>query len=139
VPDLPSDFRFHDLRPYFRSLLIEVAARALEDGRLRWALLTGALLGLAFLTKSLAAFLVLPGLVGAFLLAGPGPLRRRLGHLLAAGGALVVAAGWWLLAVELTPATSRPWVGGSPLNSPLDLAFGYNGLGRITGNESSAA
>src|SRR3954447_9804845 len=124
------------------TLLLVAAAwsttRAMADGRLRWALLTGALLGFAFLTKSLAALLVLPGLVAAFLLAAPGPLGRRIGHLLAAGGALLVAAGWWLLAVELTPASSRPWVGGSPANSPLDLAFGYNGLGRITGNESGA-
>jgi 4-amino-4-deoxy-L-arabinose transferase-like glycosyltransferase len=124
------------------TLLLVAAAwsttRAVEDGRLRWALLTGALLGSAFLTKSLAAFLVLPGLAGAFLLAGPGSLRRRTAHLLAAGGALVLAAGWWVLAVELTPASSRPWVGGSPLDSPLDLAFGYNGLGRLTGNESGA-
>jgi 4-amino-4-deoxy-L-arabinose transferase-like glycosyltransferase len=111
--------------------------RALDDGRLRWALLTGALLGCGFLTKSLAALLVLPGLAGAFLLAGPGSLRRRAGHVAAAGGALLVAAGWWVLAVELTPASSRPWVGGSAANSPLDLAFGYNGLGRLTGNERS--
>jgi 4-amino-4-deoxy-L-arabinose transferase-like glycosyltransferase len=123
------------------TLLLVAAAwtttRALEDGRLRWALLTGALLGLAFLTKSLAALLVLPGLAAAFLFAAAGPLRRRIGHLLAAGGTLVVAAGWWLLAVELTPASSRPWIGGSAVNSPLDLAFGYNGLGRLTGDESS--
>ena len=121
------------------TLLLVAAAwsttRAVENGRLRWALLAGGLLGFAFLTKSLAAFLVLPGLAGAFLLAGRERIRRRLGHLLAAGGALVVAAGWWVLAVELTPASSRPWVGGSPVNSPLDLAFGYNGLGRLTGNE----
>jgi 4-amino-4-deoxy-L-arabinose transferase-like glycosyltransferase len=124
------------------TLLLVAAAwtttRALEDGRLRWALLTGALLGLAFLTKSLEGLLVLPGLAAAFLLAARGSLPRRVGHLLAAGGALVVTAGWWLLAVELTPASSRPWVGGSAVNSPLDLAFGYNGLGRLTGNESGA-
>jgi len=124
------------------TLLLVAAAwsttRAIEDGRLRWALLTGALLGFGFLTKSLAAFLVLPGLAGAFLFAGPGSLRRRVGFLLAAGGSLVVAAGWWVLTLELTPASSRPWVGGSAVNSPLDLAFGYNGLGRLTGNESGA-
>jgi 4-amino-4-deoxy-L-arabinose transferase-like glycosyltransferase len=112
--------------------------RAVEDGRLRWALLTGALVGLGFLTKSLAAFLVLPGLAGAFLIAGPGSLRRRIGHVLAAAGAVTVAAGWWVLAFALTPASSRPWVGGSAVNSPLDLAFGYNGLGRLTGNEGGA-
>jgi 4-amino-4-deoxy-L-arabinose transferase-like glycosyltransferase len=124
------------------TLLLVTAAwsttRAIEDGRLRWALLTGALLGVGFLTKSLAAFLVLPGLAGAFLLAGPGSLRRRVCYLVAAAGSLVMAAGWWVLAFELTPASSRPWVGGSAVNSPLDLAFGYNGLGRLTGNESSA-
>jgi 4-amino-4-deoxy-L-arabinose transferase-like glycosyltransferase len=124
------------------TLLVVAAAwsttRAIEDGRWRWVLLTGALLGIGFLTKSLAAFLVLPGLAGAFLFAGPGSLRRRSGQLLAAAGALVVAAGWWVLVLELTPASSRPWVGGSALNSPLDLAFGYNGLGRLTGDESGA-
>jgi 4-amino-4-deoxy-L-arabinose transferase-like glycosyltransferase len=124
------------------TLLLVAAAwattRALQDGRLRWAVLTGALLGLAFLTKSLAAFLVLPGLVAAFLLAAPGPLRRRAGHLLAAAGALVVTGGWWLLVVELVPVSSRPWVGGSGTDSPFDLALGYNGLGRLTGNERSA-
>jgi len=124
------------------TLLLVAAAwsttRALDDGRLRWALLTGALLGLAFLTKSLAAFLVLPGLAAAFLVAAPGPLRRRIALLLAAGGALLAAAGWWVLTVELVPASSRPWVGGSQANSPLDLALGYNGLGRLTGNESGA-
>jgi 4-amino-4-deoxy-L-arabinose transferase-like glycosyltransferase len=124
------------------TLLLVAAAwsttRAVEDGRLRWALLTGALLGCAFLTKSLAAVLVLPGLAAAFLLAGPGSLRRRVGQLLAGAGVLVVTAGWWVLAVELTPASSRPWIGGSRTDSPLDLAFGYNGLGRLTGNEGSA-
>jgi 4-amino-4-deoxy-L-arabinose transferase-like glycosyltransferase len=124
------------------TLLVVAAAwsttRAIEDGRWRWVLLTGALLGFGFLTKSLAAFLVLPGLAGAFLFAGAGPLRRRLGQLLAAAGSLVAAAGWWVLVLELTPASSRPWVGGSALNSPLDLAFGYNGLGRLTGDESGA-
>ena len=124
------------------TLLLVAAAwsttRALEDGRLRWALLTGALLGCAFLTKSLAAFLVLPGLAGAFLLAGPGPLRRRVGHLLAAGGALVVA-GRVVAARRRADPGVVPAVGRRQrANSPLDLAFGYNGLGRLTGNESSA-
>src|SRR3954447_15391375 len=124
------------------TLLLVAAAwstfRAIGDGRLRWVLLTGGLLGFAFLTKSLAALLVLPGIAGSFLLAGPGSMGRRIGRLLLAGGALVVAAGWWVLAVELTPASSRPWVGGSPADSALDLAFGYNGLGRLTGEESGA-
>ena len=122
------------------TLLVVAAAytttRAIEDGRTRWAVLTGALLGLAFLTKSLQAFLVLPGLAAAVLVAGPGPLRRRLNQLVAAGAALVVAGGWWFLAVSLVPRADRPWVGGTVSDSPLELALGYNGLGRLVGEKS---
>jgi hypothetical protein len=49
---------------------------------------------------------------------------------------MVAAAGWWVLAVQLTPAASRPWIGGTQSNSVIDLALGYNGLGRLTGQES---
>ncbi len=111
--------------------------RAVEDGRTRWLLLAGALLGFAFLTKSLQAFLVLPGLAAAYLLAGPPRLGRRVLQLVAAGAALVVAAGWWVLAVWLVPAADRPWVGGTKDDDPLSLALGYNGLGRLNGDEMS--
>ena len=112
-------------------------SRALEDGRTRWLLLAGVFVGFGFLTKSLQAFLVLPGLAGAYLVAGPPRLRRRLGQLVLAGVALVVAAGWWLLVVALVPRADRPWVGGTADDSPLGLAFGYNGLGRLDGDESA--
>ena len=67
--------------------------------------------------------------------AAPTPLRRRILHLLAAGAAMVVSAGWWIAIVELVPASARPYIGGSQSNSILELTLGYNGLGRITGNE----
>ena len=91
------------------------------------------LVGFGFLTKMLQAFLVVPGLAAAYLWAAPTTLWRRIRQLLAAGVAIVVSAGWWLLAVELWPAGSRPYIGGSKNNSPLELTFGYNGLGRIFG------
>jgi 4-amino-4-deoxy-L-arabinose transferase-like glycosyltransferase len=52
--------------------------------------------------------------------------------------ALVVAAGWWVTAVELTPAADRPYIGGSQNNSLWNLVFGYNGFGRLTGNETGS-
>ena len=85
----------------------------------------------------LQAFLVVPGLAAAYLWAAPTTLWRRIRQLLAAGVAIVVSAGWWLLAVALWPADSRPYIGGSTNNSPLELAFGYNGLGRIFGGEGN--
>jgi 4-amino-4-deoxy-L-arabinose transferase-like glycosyltransferase len=109
--------------------------RALEAVSTRWLLLAFSLVGVGFLTKMLQAFLVLPAFGFAYLLAAPAPLRRRLGQLLGATAALLVSAGWWVAVVELIPASARPYIGGSQTNSVLDLIFGYNGLGRVTGNE----
>jgi 4-amino-4-deoxy-L-arabinose transferase-like glycosyltransferase len=122
-------------------LLIAAAAyatvRAVERAGLRWLLLAGALVGFAFLTKMLQGLLVVPGLAGAYLVAAPTSLRRRVLHVLAAGGALVVAAGWWIALVELWPAGSRPYIGGSTNNSVLELTFGYNGFGRLDGSSNN--
>ncbi|WP_091061796.1 glycosyltransferase family 39 protein [Klenkia brasiliensis] len=101
---------------------------------LRWVVLAGALVGTAFLAKMLQAFLVLPGFALVYLVVAPGPVRRRLGHLLAAGAALLVAGGWWVAVVQLWPAGSRPYVGGSTDDSVLELALGYNGLDRLDGS-----
>jgi 4-amino-4-deoxy-L-arabinose transferase-like glycosyltransferase len=133
-------FRFNN-PDALMTLLVVVAAycvtRALEKASTRWLLLAGATMGFAFLAKGLQPFTVLPALALAYLVAAPTGLRRRLLQLLAAGGALVAGAGWWVLAVQLTPAADRPYIGGSGDNTALGLAFGYNGLGRITGSESS--
>ncbi|GAB2916603.1 hypothetical protein GCM10027047_13110 [Rhodococcus aerolatus] len=131
-------FRFNN--PDALLVLLMVAAvwallRAVDDGRTRWLVLTGALVGLGFLTKQLQVLLVVPPLALTYLVAGPPRLGRRLLQLLAALGALLVAAGWWVALVELVPASMRPYVGGSQDNSFLSLTFGYNGFGRLTGSE----
>jgi 4-amino-4-deoxy-L-arabinose transferase-like glycosyltransferase len=112
--------------------------RGLEAGRTRWLLLAGALLGVGFLAKMLQVLFVVPGFALVYLCCAPVALRRRIGQLLAAGLAMVVAGGWWVAAVALTPAADRPYVGGSSDNSILNLIFGYNGLGRLTGNETGS-
>jgi len=112
--------------------------RALADGRTRWLVLAGSVIGLAFLTKMLQGFLVLPAFALTYLFAGPVPLRRRIGQVLAGAAAVVVAAGWWVLIVMLWPASDRPYVGGSSNDSILELVFGYNGLGRIFGGSGNA-
>ena len=124
------------------TLLLTVAAyavtRAIEAGKTRWLVLAGAALGFGFLSKMLQAFLVLPGFAVAYLVAGPRGLGRRLGQLLAGGAALLLAAGWWVAAVLLIPAADRPYVGGSTTNNILQLTFGYNGVGRLDGNETGS-
>ena len=123
-------------------LLLVLAAyaitRALESGQTRWLALTGALLGFGFLTKMLQAFLVLPVFALVYLIAGPPRLGRRIWQLLVGGAAVVVAAGWWVGIVMLIPAADRPYVAGSTDNNILQLTFGYNGLGRLTGNETGS-
>src|SRR6201993_1205521 len=124
-------------------LLMTAAAytlvRAVENGRSRWLVLTGLLLGFAFLAKMLQAFLVVPGFAVAYLWAGaPRSWLRRLWQTVAMGAGIIVGAGWWILIAELTPAADRPYFGGSTDNNILQLAIGYNGLGRLDGSETGS-
>src|SRR2546421_10555259 len=132
-------FRFHHPDPPLVLLLTAAGyatLRAIEDGRTRWLILAGALVGAGFLAKELQAFVILPVLGGVYLFAGPPALGRRIRQSLLALLAMIVACGWWVAAVELFPSASRPYIGGSQNNDLLSLVFGYNGLGRLTGNES---
>ncbi len=86
----------------------------------------------------LQAFVVVPVFALAYLIAGPPKLGRRLVQLAGAGVALVVSSLWWVVAVMAIPAADRPFIGGSQNNSLWNLIFGYNGFGRLTGNESGS-
>lgn len=134
-------FRFNNpdaLLVLLLTLSVYFTLRAIESGAIRWVLWAGAMIGLGFLTKQLQAFLILPVLAVVFVWASPLRLGKRLLHLFAALGAVIVSAGWWVAIVELVPASMRPYIGGSQTNSFLELTFGYNGLGRLTGNETGS-
>jgi 4-amino-4-deoxy-L-arabinose transferase-like glycosyltransferase len=134
-------FRFNNPDALLTLLLVAAAyalTRALENGRSRWLVLAGVLIGFGFLAKMLQAFVVVPGFAAVYLLAAPVSLRRRLLQLVASGAAMFAAAAWWVAIVSLWPASSRPYIGGSQDNSILNLIFGYNGFGRITGNETGS-
>lgn len=121
-------------------LLLVVAAylmvRAIQTGGTRWVVLAGVVLGVAFLTKMLQAFLVVPGLAGAFLIAAPVGVLARVGRLFAGGVAMIATAGSFLALVSLWPPDARPYIGGSTDNSLLQLALGYNGIQRVLGGEA---
>ncbi len=135
-------FRFNNPDALLVLLLVVAAyctVRAIEASTVRrmtaWMALTGCIAGFAFLTKMLQAFLPLPGLALAFLVAAPFGLWKRLGALLVGGVTMIVSAGWYIALVSLWPADSRPYIAGSTDNTLLQLAFGYNGLERIEGGE----
>ncbi|WP_082043484.1 mannosyltransferase YkcB-related protein [Mobilicoccus massiliensis] len=134
-------FRF-DNPDALLALLVTAACaatlRACESVRARWMILAGVLLGFAFLTKTLQALLVLPVLGLVYLVVAPGGLGSRIKNGSLGLVAMVVSAGWWILAVELMPTSLRPYIGGSQDNSFLSLTFGYNGLGRLTGDEAGS-
>ncbi len=110
-----------------------VGLRAIGSGKLLTLLGCTVLVGVAFNTKTLAAYLVVPGLALGYLVCAPGSLVRRSTQLLIAGVVLALVSASWSLVVELTPASQRPFVGGSVNNTERDLTFGYNGFGRVEG------
>ena len=136
-------FRFNNPDALLVLFLIGATAatlRALEspERAVRWLVLGGSLIGFAFLTKMLQAFLILPPLALVYLIAARVSIPKRIGHLLIAFGSMIAAAGWWVAIVSLWPASSRPYIGGSTNNSILELTLGYNGFGRLSGNETGS-
>jgi 4-amino-4-deoxy-L-arabinose transferase-like glycosyltransferase len=111
--------------------------RGLSDGRTRWLVLSGVCVGLGFEAKMGAALLVVPALAAAWLWVAPRGRATALGQL-GLGGAAMAAVGLaWPVLVWLTPASDRPWISGTSDNSIWSLIFGYNGLGRLTGQQGA--
>lgn len=105
---------------------------AVATGRLRWLLLTALFGGLAFNTKMLAAFVLLPAFVALYWFCTGISWRGRLLHLALAGAVLLGISLSWAVAFDLTPPTQRPYAGSSRTNSMLDLALLHNGQERFT-------
>ncbi|MFH5228251.1 ArnT family glycosyltransferase [Antrihabitans spumae] len=133
-------FRFDNPDALLVLLLVAAAycvTRAIEkESSVWWLPLAGVAVGFGFLAKMMQAFLVLPVFALVHLIAAHAPLRKRLVHLVGALVAVVASGGWYIALVALWPASSRPYIGGSQENNILELALGYNGLGRLTGNET---
>ncbi|MCF8569442.1 glycosyltransferase family 39 protein [Gordonia sp. HY002] len=131
-------FRFNN--PDALLVLLMVAAgyaliRAVATNSTRWLAVVGVALGFAFLTKMLQGLLVLPAFGLAYLLLANNTWLRRVGQLAIATVSLIVSAGWFVVVTMIVPASARPYIGGSADNTFMDLMLGYNGIGRISGNE----
>lgn len=113
-------------------------ARACNRRRTAWIALAGCLVGFGFLTKQFQVLLVVPGFALALFAFSPTRWWRRLIDGAVAIASIVVAAGWWVALTVIVPSGSRPYIGGSQTDSFLELTFSYNGLGRLTGNETGS-
>lgn len=118
-------------------MLVSVHAvqHAIESNRLRYLILAGVAVGLAFMTKQLQGLLVLPSVSIAYLFWGNSPWSKRLKNASISGAVMLFTGGFWMTVVDLIPADVRPYVGGSHSNSVLELTLAYNGLDRIVGTE----
>lgn len=133
-------FRFNNPDALLVLLLLVAAyctVRALDGSPSKWIMLAGAAIGFAFLAKLLQALLVVPALALVVLIAVPGSFWVRIRALLAGLAAMVVSAGWLIVLVDVWPAESRPYIGGSTDNTLLQLTLGYNGLGRVFGGDGN--
>ncbi|MFI5003644.1 MAG: ArnT family glycosyltransferase [Solirubrobacterales bacterium] len=104
---------------------------ASASGRLRTLLLAGVWVGLAFQAKMTVAWLVLPALAAAYLLAAPAAMRTRVAHVALAGAVTVAVSLSWMTVVALVPAHERPYVDGTQNDSIFSQTFDYNGAARL--------
>ncbi|WP_406441856.1 glycosyltransferase family 39 protein [Streptomyces sp. NBC_00631] len=120
-------------------MLLGAAAllKAVRSGRLMPLVWSAVAVGFAFNTKMMQAYVVLPAFFLVYLWATNASLGRRIRNLAVATVALIVSSAWWMVIVDLIPASSRPYIGGSTDNTVWDLVIGYNGFGRIFGASSS--
>jgi 4-amino-4-deoxy-L-arabinose transferase-like glycosyltransferase len=134
TPALVGSARLNNEECAFTMCLVLAAAatqRAVAGGRLRSLVLAGVWVGLAFQCKMVEAWAVLPALAGAYLLAAPPRLLRRVLHVAIAGvvtGAVSIA---WIVVVALVPGADRPYIDGTVNNNPFSMVFGYNALTRF--------
>jgi 4-amino-4-deoxy-L-arabinose transferase-like glycosyltransferase len=135
TPAVAGLFRTAVEDPAFTLLLLlaaEATQRAARTARPRTLVAAGVWVGLAFQTKMLEAWAVLPALGLVYALSAPASWRRRLGHLALAGAVTVAVSTSWILLVTLTPAKDRPYVDGTTNNSAVSMVVGYNFLNRFS-------
>ena len=106
--------------------------RAVQTGKWSWLITFGVLMGLAFNTKMLVAFIPLPVFLLYYVLSAKIPIPQLAKRTIVTILVLLVVSLSWVTFVAVTPADDRPYVGSTPDNSIQTLVIKYNGLNRFT-------
>ncbi|WNS81476.1 glycosyltransferase family 39 protein [Domibacillus sp. DTU_2020_1001157_1_SI_ALB_TIR_016] len=112
--------------------------KSVQQKKFSWLLLSMVLIGIGFNIKMLQAYMVVPAFYLFYLIAAQHNWKKRIVHLIIATVVLLGVSVSYATAVQLTPEENRPYIGGSQTNSVLELAFGYNGIQRLTGDQSKS-
>ncbi|KHL92785.1 4-amino-4-deoxy-L-arabinose transferase [Paenibacillus sp. IHB B 3415] len=111
--------------------------RGIGTGRMGSLLAAFGLIGVAFNEKMLQAYMVVPAFYLFYILAAKVNWKKKTGTLAACTAVLLAVSLSWAVIVDSIPADKRPYIGSSGTNSVLNLAFGYNGVSRLTGDRST--
>lgn len=113
--------------------------QATETGKIKWLMLGAFIVGLGFNIKMLQAFLPLPAFYALYFFASKENWFRKIINLSLATILLIVVSLSWAIAVDLTPAENRPYIGSSDNNTVFGLIFGHNGISRLDNQRDNNA
>nr|WP_269144187.1 glycosyltransferase family 39 protein [Clostridium guangxiense] len=109
---------------------------AAEKGKMKYIIISLALVGVGFNIKMLEAYMVIPAIYIVYLLCSTVSFKKRIVHLFIGTLVLVLVSFSWATVVDLVPASSRPYVGSSTNNSEIELIIGHNGVERLSSSAS---
>lgn len=107
--------------------------KATETKKLCYLIFGAILVGIGFNIKMMEAYLPLPAFFALYFLGAHEKITSKILKLGTAALVVVLVSLSWVVAVDLTPASQRPYIGSSTDNSEITLLIGYNGLNRLFG------
>nr|WP_025775248.1 glycosyltransferase family 39 protein [Clostridium botulinum] len=108
-----------------------VLSKASEKGKLKYLLISLAIIGIGFNIKMLQAYMIIPAIYITYLLSNAVSFKKRIVHLMVGTIILILVSLSWAFIVDLIPEGNRPYVGSSTNNSVMELIIGHNGLERL--------
>jgi 4-amino-4-deoxy-L-arabinose transferase-like glycosyltransferase len=111
--------------------------KATEKSSIKHLIWASLFIGLGFNVKTLQAYMIIPAVYLTYFIFSKENISKRIISSAISIVILVMVSFSWVIAVDLTPAQNRPYVGSSGTNSELNLTFGNNGIGRLTSKKSS--
>jgi 4-amino-4-deoxy-L-arabinose transferase-like glycosyltransferase len=118
------------------ALAIDRAVVALQTSSRKQLIFAGLWIAAAFQMYMIVAWSIWPALIIAWLLVSKRTWIKKIVDLAIAGSISAFASTAWIIIVSLIPSAARPYIGGTYSNSPWEMVFGYNALGRF-GSQST--